>query len=101
MSKINPLKEFSKEEFDNLKVKELPKPYKAMSFYEIEERYRHLAGKVLTIIDASISEKQQLKAVKDLIKREFYIEIDKWQRKYDDVPHSPDPLDTNCVDELI
>lgn len=55
---------------------------KEIGYYSIEYAYKHLAGKILTIIDASIGDKQQLKAIKDLIKREFFIEIDKWQNTY-------------------
>jgi hypothetical protein len=63
--------EFSKEGFS-----------KEVGYYSIEYAYRELAGKILTIIDASIADKQHNKAVKDLIKREIRIEIDKWQKIY-------------------
>lgn len=55
---------------------------KEVGYFRIEDSFRHLAGKILTIIDASISDKQQLKAIKDLIKKDFWIEIDKWQQYY-------------------
>lgn len=47
-----------------------------------------LMGKVLTIIDASISEKQQNKAMKDLIKNEFYSKLD-WIRQISTKDFSP------------
>ena len=44
---------------------------KRFSGNEITESLNYLLGRVLTIIDASISESKQNKAVKDLIKGEF------------------------------
>lgn len=73
---------------------------KEVGYYEIEHRYRHLAGKVLTIIDASIADKEQLKAVKDLIKREFTIEIDKWQKYYWD-NHKARSFNLELPDKIV
>ena len=46
----------------------------------ISTQVKFLLGKVLTIIDASISDKAQNKAIKDLIKDRFYSQLD-WIRK--------------------
>ena len=38
---------------------------------EVRPRLKHLQGRILTIIDATISDKNQNKALKDLINTEF------------------------------
>lgn len=48
----------------------------------IEEQFRILAGKVLTIIDASIPDQRQNKCLKDIIRAEFYRRIDDVQCFY-------------------
>lgn len=55
---------------------------KEISYYHIENRFRLTAGKVLTLIDASIPDKQQNKAFKDLVKQIFSNEIWSWQKHY-------------------
>jgi|GEM_PF-6306161 len=42
-----------------------------LHYTDIEMRVKNMAGRILTIIDASISDKQQNKALKDLIKGEI------------------------------
>lgn len=70
------------------KVKGIPEDYpsgsdiKEVGYYKIEDSFRCLAGKILTIIDASINDKVQLKAIKDLIKQDITREIDLWQNYY-------------------
>jgi predicted outer membrane repeat protein len=49
---------------------------KALSYSFLMDTLRKLMGKTLTIIDASILEKQQNKAIKDLIRNAFSDEID-------------------------
>lgn len=41
-------------------------------FNDIDNKQNNFLGQVLTIIDASISDKEQRKGIKDLIKNEFY-----------------------------
>ncbi len=48
---------------------------KEVHYDYIEDQIRVLSGKILTIIDASISDKQQNKCVKDLIKSEVFRRI--------------------------
>ncbi len=50
----------------------------------IEDMLKVLAGKILTIIDASIADKQQNKCIKDLIKAEFFRRINETQKMYGD-----------------
>ncbi len=50
----------------------LPSEYKIEGRLSTEEDVKHLLGRVLTIIDASISDIEQKKAVKDLIKEEIW-----------------------------
>ncbi len=42
-----------------------------LSVEEIHSQFKFLQGKVLTIIEASISDKGQLKAIKDLVNTSF------------------------------
>lgn len=49
---------------------------KALAFSFLMDTLRKLMGKTLTIIDASIQERQQNKAIKDLIRNTFSDEID-------------------------
>jgi len=51
-----------------------------LQLHEINAQIGHIMGEVLTIIDASIPDKQQNKAVKDLIKNKVYFQLD-WIRK--------------------
>ncbi len=44
---------------------------KLASYSYIQEKFKSLTGKVLTIIDASMPEGKQSKCVKDLIRKEF------------------------------
>ena len=64
------------------KVMESDDYCKIVHYNYIEDNFRHLAGKILTIIDASISENRQNKCIKDLIKSEFsekiYVITKKW-----------------------
>lgn len=39
-------------------------------------QFNHLQGKVLTVVDAAIVEPQQNKAIKDLVKKAFYDQMD-------------------------
>jgi len=55
---------------------------KKVSYYYIEDMLRMLSGRVLTIIDASISEEKQNKAIKDLVKKEIWTQINKLQYFY-------------------
>jgi len=43
---------------------------KPINYYRLEGDIKHLLGRILTIVDASIADKQQNKALKDLIKQE-------------------------------
>ena len=49
------------------------KPYFSSNL--VTEILKRLTGKVLTIIDASITEPKQNKAIKDLIRNKFFIEL--------------------------
>ena len=66
----------------NLRLKEIAPDTKAIYYYYFEDQYRILAGRILTIVDASISDKQQNKCVKDLIKSEFHRRINTLQEMY-------------------
>lgn len=44
---------------------------KSLDFKEIQVDIKHLQGKILTIVEASMSNKDQLKAVKDLVNKMF------------------------------
>ena len=57
---------------------------KIINYYYIEDNFRNLSGKILTIIDASISEERQNKCVKDLIKAEFSKRIIEIQHFYNE-----------------
>lgn len=59
----------------NVNVKEIDYSY-------IEGLLRVLSGRVLTVIDASISDERQNKATKDLVKKEFWTSIFKVQEYY-------------------
>lgn len=41
----------------------------------IERHVKHILGKVLTMVDASFSDREQRKAMKDLIRQQFYGEL--------------------------
>jgi hypothetical protein len=43
-----------------------------MNYYEFKNLHRALKGRILTIVDASITDPVQRKAVKDVIKDTFY-----------------------------
>jgi len=43
-----------------------------MSYWEVQEQLRLLAGKLLTFVDMAITDKQANKAWKDVIKQEFH-----------------------------
>lgn len=64
------------------KVTEYNGDLKIVHYEFFEDQYRILAGRILTIIDASIAEKQQNKCVKDLVKSEFYRRINELQDFY-------------------
>ena len=49
----------------------IPEDEDPVSYSGIEANTRELAGKILTIIDASISDERQNKSIKDLIKKEI------------------------------
>jgi len=49
---------------------------KLATYSFIEKTLKAMTGRVLTIIDASISDKQQNKAIKDLIRKEFVLEFE-------------------------
>jgi hypothetical protein len=66
------------------KVMESDDYCKIVHYNYIEDNFRHLAGKILTIIDASISENRQNKCIKDLIKSEFSEKIYDVQRFYNE-----------------
>lgn len=60
------------------------KDYKVIGYYHWENTLKDLAGKTLTIIDASIQDLTQRKAMKDLIKQNFWKAIYECQRDYYD-----------------
>lgn len=41
---------------------------RAVKYYRLESDIRDLTGKILTIVDASVSDEKQNKAIKDLVK---------------------------------
>lgn len=55
---------------------------KEVNYYRIENSIKNLSGQILTIIDASISDKQQNKAIKDLIKHRVCERLFEWQDFY-------------------
>ena len=55
---------------------------KLINYYRLEDDIKSLAGRILTIIDAGISDKQQNKALKDLIKKEVRDSLIHWQDFY-------------------
>lgn len=60
-----------------MKQEELKNTYDGKLDYQaIESQCFFLKGKVLTVIDASIADKQQGKAVKDLIHQQFNEQLD-------------------------
>lgn len=48
-----------------------PESERAVRFGRLYDDLRDLAGKILTIVDAAISEERQNKATKDLVKSQF------------------------------
>jgi len=63
-------------------VKEVDENSEVIAYSYLEDEYRILAGKVLTIIDASIGNPTQNKCIKDLIRAEFHRRIGKLQDLY-------------------
>lgn len=57
-------------------LKEALKPIVEMGFYAaiFYQDIQHLEGKILTIVDASFTDREQRKAVKDLIRRSFWFD---------------------------
>lgn len=58
---------------------------RAPRFWLVEQDFGYVLGRVLTIVDASLQDKEQNKAVKDIIKSEFYrafdvLRIDCWPK---------------------
>jgi len=72
----------SKEKSFISKIGEVAYDEKQVSYYYIEDMLRMLSGRILTIIDASISEEKQNKAIKDLVKKEIWTQINKLQYFY-------------------
>jgi len=66
---------------------EVPKNSKVMNYYLLENDAKNLSGKILTLIDASIADKQQNKALKDLIKQRFRDYIFDLQRQFFEKGH--------------
>ena len=54
------------------------------SVYGLKWDLSHLMGEVLTIIDASITNQVQQKAVKDMIKSRFRSKLEHWQTQAKD-----------------
>lgn len=54
----------------------LPNIYSPVEMSVLEDQVSFLKGKVLTVIDAAISDQEQRKAVKDLIKNAFQDQMD-------------------------
>lgn len=83
-------KNISKKEYDERHLDNREKNVRISDTKEISEatfpltgvsaQFGFLLGDILTIIDASISDKQQNKALKDLIKNKFYNKLD-WIRR--------------------
>lgn len=71
MSKNNKTPNLSAKEMANIK-KEIPISYK-----EIENVVKYIQGKTLTVIEASIQNPNQLKAIKDLVKHIFSEQLTK------------------------
>lgn len=84
MSKVHMLTPEDCDTFVELdkQIKAIDKDSRIMNYYYLEDKLKVLSGKILTIVDASISDKQQNKCVKDLMKTEFYRRIDELQRLY-------------------
>ena len=47
----------------------------SLGFSSIDSQFQNLLGKVLTVVDSSISGERQNKAMKDLIRSKFYEQI--------------------------
>ena len=77
-------------------IEKLNSSLKVVHYEYFEEQLRVLSGKILTIIDASISDKQQNKCVKDLIKSEVYRRIYDLQEFYKF--HEQGIGSVNCID---
>lgn len=58
------------------------KDFRIIGYYLWENTLKDLAGKTLTIIDASFTDATQRKAVKDLIKQNFWKTIYDCQKDY-------------------
>lgn len=58
------------------------KDFKIIGYYVWENTLKDLAGKILTIIDASADDIVQRKAIKDLVKQNFWKAIYDCQRDY-------------------
>ena len=79
---LTPVNEIDGEE-KQIRVK-FGKDFRIISYFLWENTLKNLAGKILTIIDASFSEPVQRKAVKDLAKQTFWKAIYDCQRDYYD-----------------
>jgi len=63
-----------------------------LGFSPIKSQLNFLKGKVLTVIDASIQDEIQRKAIKDLIHNAFEEQID-WIYQLCGLPSTPDTMD--------
>lgn len=82
MSKVTEILKSTKEknhvEYEKLPIESYEGSYSecAISHSFVTDLFRKLMGKTLTIVDASISDKQQNKAIKDLVRGAYMEEIE-------------------------
>ena len=63
-----------KKERSNAYETELPDDIKAINYFDyffVKDNFTHMEGRMLTIVESVLSDKEQRKAVKDLVKNEF------------------------------
>jgi hypothetical protein len=75
---------------------ESKKEDRRMSCTLVTSRFKSLEGRVLTIVDASFTDKTQRDAVKTLVKKEFRLTLDGVYRYF--VPGYSDDGDGDCSD---
>ena len=66
-------------------------------FNNLRGHRKNLEGKILTIIDASISDHEQRKAMKDLVRKSIW-EEDGWLKSLLNVAEGKNPWDDNAID---
>jgi len=73
-----------------------------LSYSNAADQVKKLAGKVLTILDAAYVNENQNKAVKDLVKSSFRIQLsDMWKTAYADPNNECSEGESTCMKDIL